>query len=97
VSNQRIGVLFSAEARGPFLLHIDYATHAVPDPVGVGAISWGLKRPGNESYHSFLSMAEIKSAWSYTATLHGMVFNYAQEQIYFYLCLIIFFIFLFIN
>jgi hypothetical protein len=37
--------------------------HLVP-----GALSVGVKRPGREADHSPPSTAEVKTAWSYTAT-----------------------------
>jgi hypothetical protein len=68
INQKEPGLRFSVEARGPFLLQIDYGTLTVSDPIGVGAISQSLKRPGHEAYHSSLSMAGIKNTWSYTAT-----------------------------
>jgi hypothetical protein len=44
-----------------------------------GALSLGVKRPGQEAEHSPLPSAEIKNAWSYTSTtpvrLHGVVLS----------------------
>jgi len=39
----------------------------------------GIKRPGREAYHSPLSRAEVKNAWSYICIppirLHSVVLN----------------------
>jgi hypothetical protein len=47
----------------------------------------GIKRPGREIDHLSRSSAEVKNAWSYTATpkihLHGVVVSEAQGQYYF--------------
>jgi hypothetical protein len=44
-----------------------------------GALSLGVKRPVRETDHSPPSSAEVKNAWSYTATppvrLHGVVLS----------------------
>jgi hypothetical protein len=37
-------------------------------PMGTGALSLGMKRPGREADDSPPSSAEIKNAWSYTST-----------------------------
>jgi hypothetical protein len=47
-------------------------------PMGTGALSPGLKRPGREVDHSPPTSAEVKKMWIYTATpirLHGVVLN----------------------
>jgi hypothetical protein len=37
-------------------------------PMGTGALSLDLKRPGREADHSPPSSAEFENAWSYTST-----------------------------
>jgi hypothetical protein len=48
-------------------------------PMGTGALSVGVKRPGREADNSPLSSAEIKNACSYTSVhpmrLHGVVLS----------------------
>jgi len=50
-----------------------YETHsgAHPSsyPMGTGAFSLRIKRPGREVDHSPPPSAEVKNAWSYTSTL----------------------------
>jgi hypothetical protein len=53
--------------------------HSASYPVGTGALSLRVKRPGREADHSPPSSAEVKNAWSYTSTLlirlHGVVLS----------------------
>jgi hypothetical protein len=66
---------------GNFSLHhrVQNGSEALPSsyPMGTGALSLGVKRPGREANHSPPSSAEVKNAWSCTSTppicLHGVV------------------------
>jgi hypothetical protein len=52
--------------------------HPASYPIGTGALSLRVKRPGREADHSPPSSAEVKNAWSYTSTpicLHGVVLS----------------------
>jgi hypothetical protein len=53
--------------------------HPASYPMGTGALSLGVKRPGREAEHSPPSSAEVKNAWNYTSTpsicLHGVVLS----------------------
>jgi hypothetical protein len=61
--------------------------HPASYPMGTRGSFPGVKRPGREADHSPPS-AEVKNAWSYTATppvgLHGVVLSYTQGQLYLY-------------
>jgi hypothetical protein len=65
-------VRFPAGA-GNFSLHHRVQTgsgsHPASYPMGTGAVSLGIKRPGRKVDHSPPSSAEVKNAWSYTSTL----------------------------
>jgi hypothetical protein len=72
-SGRGLGILFitaSRTALGPTQPPIQW----VP-----GALSLGVKQPGRQADHSPPSSAEVKNAWSYTATtpicLHGVVIS----------------------
>jgi hypothetical protein len=77
---------------GNFSLHhrvqIGSGAQPVSYPMGTGALSLGLKRPGREADHSPTSSAEIKNAWSYTALPQHAFVTWcsvkAQEQLYIY-------------
>jgi hypothetical protein len=64
-------VRFPAEA-GNFSLHHyvqnGSGAHPASYPMGIRAVSLGVKRPGYEADHSPPSSAEVKNAWSYTST-----------------------------
>jgi hypothetical protein len=42
--------------------------HLASYPVGAGALSLGVKRPGHEADYSSTSSVEVKDAWSCTFT-----------------------------
>jgi hypothetical protein len=50
--------------------HIKTASwaHSASYPLGTGALSLGVKRPGREADRSTLFNAEVKDAWIYTST-----------------------------
>jgi len=82
-------------------VQIDSGALPVSYPVGTGALSPAVKRPGHEADHSPTSSAEVKLAWSYTSTrpyvftawclvehrirLHGVVLISVQVKLYLYL------------
>jgi hypothetical protein len=53
--------------------------HPASYPMGTGALSVGIKRPGREADHSPPSSAEVKIVWNYTSTppirLNGVVLS----------------------
>jgi hypothetical protein len=49
--------------------------HPTSCPMGTGALTPGVKRPGREDDYSPPSSAEVKNTWSYTSTLHGVVYQ----------------------
>jgi hypothetical protein len=50
-------------------VHVGCGVHPASYPVGTGALSPGLKRPGREADHSPPASAEVKKTWIYTSTL----------------------------
>jgi hypothetical protein len=50
--------------------HVQPSSGAHPDsyPMGTGALSLEVKRPGRETNHSPPSSAEVKNAWNYPFT-----------------------------
>jgi hypothetical protein len=56
------------------MLHTGSGAHPSPYPMGIWALSQGIKRPGREVDHSPPSSAEVKNAWSYTSILPQYVF-----------------------
>jgi hypothetical protein len=82
-----MGFFLFATASEPVLGRIQPPFHWVP-----GAVTPELKRPGREADHSPTPNAEVKNAWSYTATppirLHGVVFNRARDSVFIALCLV---------
>jgi hypothetical protein len=64
-------VRFPAGA-GKFSLHHRVqngsVAHSASYPMGSGALSLRVKRPGREADHSPPSSADVKNPWSYTST-----------------------------
>jgi hypothetical protein len=57
--------------------------HPASYPVGTGALSIGVKRPGYDADHSPPTSAEVKNSGAIPLPpirLHGVVINYAQEK-----------------
>jgi hypothetical protein len=52
------------------LKEINHFGKLVTQLLGIGGSYPGVKRPGLKAEHSPPSSAEVKSAWSYTSTLH---------------------------
>jgi hypothetical protein len=71
LDDQSSRVRFPAGA-GNFSLHYwvqnGSVAHSASYPVGTGALSLGVKRPGREVDHLPPSVAEVKNAWGYTST-----------------------------
>jgi hypothetical protein len=87
-SRRGLGIILFTTASRTALGPTQPPIHWVP-----GALSPGVKHPGHEADHSPPSSSEVKNAWSYISTppirLHGVMFNQAQEQLYF--CIHIFY------
>jgi hypothetical protein len=70
-----------------FSLHHCVQTGSGAHPMGIGAVSLGVKRPGREAYHSSPPSAKIKNAWSYTSTPQYAFMTWCserQEKLYLY-------------
>jgi hypothetical protein len=76
-SRQGLGIFIFATASGPGLGPTQPSIQWVPE-----ALSPEVKRPGCETDHSPPSSAEVKNAWSYTSTQHGVVLGKVQGQLY---------------
>jgi hypothetical protein len=60
--------LFPSPTQNSIQISLDDRAHPASYPVGTGALSPGVKRPGREADHLPLSNAEVKNTWSYTST-----------------------------
>jgi hypothetical protein len=75
------GFRFAAGAVIVFSLpsvRIVFGAHPASYPMGIGALSPGVKRPGREPDYSPPSSAEVKNLRTYTSTpirLHGVLLN----------------------
>jgi hypothetical protein len=80
LDDRGIGVQVTAGSRFLYskIVQTGSEVHPTSYPMGTGALSPGVKRPGREVDHSPPASAKVKKMWIYTSTpirLYGVVLN----------------------